>query len=53
MSRVQTSTLTDLIELAKEPSSAKRRELLRKIKNTAYIAPITLALLSSEKAAGY
>lgn len=31
MSRVQTSALTDLIELAKEPSSAKRRELLRKV----------------------
>ena len=36
-----------------EVQNAARRELLRKIKNTAYIAPITLALLSSEKAAGY
>ncbi|MFT4074281.1 MAG: DUF2336 domain-containing protein [Asticcacaulis sp.] len=31
MSRVPTSTLTDLIDLAKEPSSAKRRELLRQV----------------------
>lgn len=31
MSRVQTSALTGLIDLAKEPSSAKRRELLRKV----------------------
>lgn len=36
-----------------EVQDAARRELLRKIKNTAYIAPITLALLSSEKAAAY
>ncbi|MDI7775398.1 DUF2336 domain-containing protein [Asticcacaulis sp. EMRT-3] len=31
MSRVPTSALTDLIDLAKEPSSAKRRELLRQV----------------------
>jgi hypothetical protein len=31
MSRVPTSSLIDLIELAQEPSSAKRRELLRQV----------------------
>jgi len=31
MSRVPTSALTDLIELAQEPSSTKRRELLRQV----------------------
>lgn len=36
-----------------EVQDAARRELLRKITKTAYIAPITLMLLSSEKAAGY
>ncbi|ESQ86068.1 hypothetical protein AEAC466_02450 [Asticcacaulis sp. AC466] len=33
MSRVQTSSLTNLIELAKEPSSGRRRELLRQVTN--------------------
>ncbi len=33
MSRVPTSSLTSLIEMAHEPSSAKRRELLRSVTN--------------------
>ncbi len=31
MSRVPTSALVDLIELAKEPSSSRRRDLLRQV----------------------
>lgn len=42
MSRVQTSTLTDLIDLAKEPSSAKRRELLRKVTDVFMTHPDTV-----------
>lgn len=33
--------------------NASRRELLKGLSKAAYIAPVTLALLSSEKAAAY
>lgn len=41
------------IETSTPVESASRRELLKGLTKAAYIAPITLALLSSEKAAAY
>ncbi len=52
MSRVPTSSLIDLIELAKEPSSARRRELLRQVTSIFMahpedVAPTELGLYDS------
>lgn len=41
------------IEPGTPVDSASRRELLKGLSKAAYIAPVTLALLSSEKAAAY
>jgi hypothetical protein len=40
-------------EKTQTETDASRRELLAKLGKAAYIAPVTIALLSSEKAAAY